>query len=258
MCNPRRVEVTATRAIAEAWEREVRRVASRTGTVRGEVRIRQSLGASLGAPALAALERALDGGTIGWREVAEGYRYDVDGGFALYSPADRTLTIVATQSDEVVGRGEAAVRLSGRVEEEIAARGAGVYYDDGYNGSTREQADAQARIAAQNALDAQAQARVAQAAREAEAAVRAEVEAQAEQAAEASFAARSAARQAELQRQVEARAERVFAEARRAFHGLLARAYRDALLAMARHRGAEGISLHEDGDVLEIEFELPR
>ena len=49
MCNPRRVEVTATRAIAEAWERAVRRAASRRGTVRGEVRIRQSLAASLGA-----------------------------------------------------------------------------------------------------------------------------------------------------------------------------------------------------------------
>ncbi|MDI3285138.1 hypothetical protein [Polyangium sp. 15x6] len=258
MCNPRRVEVTATRAIVEAWEREVRRAASRTGTVRGEVRIRQSLAGTLGAPALAALERALDAGDLAWREVPEGYRYEIHGGWALYSPDDRSLTIVATQSEEVVGRGEAERCLSGRVEERISARGMGAYYDDGYNGRTRAAADAEARASAEVALDAEARARVAQVASDAEAVVRVELEAEAARAAEADFEARAATRQAELQRQVEARADRVFAEARRAFHALLARAYRDALLAMARHRGAQGISVHEDGDVLEIEFELPR
>ncbi len=258
MCNPRRVEVTATRAIAEAWEREVRRAASRSGTVRGEVRIQQSLAASLGAPALAALERALDTGCIGWREVAEGYRYDVAGGWALYSPSDRSLTIVATQSEEVVGRGEAHVCLSGHVAEEVTARGEGRYYDDGYGGRTREIADAEARLAAQNSLEAAARARVARVVDDAEGAVRDDLEAQAARAAEADFEARAAARQAALQRGVEARAEEVFTEARRAFHALLARAYRDALLALARHRGAQGIAVHEDGDILEIEFELPR
>jgi len=38
---------------------------------------------------------------------------------------------------------------------------------------------------------------------------------------------------------------------------LLARAYRDVLLSMARHRGAEGVSCRDDGDMLEIEFVLP-
>jgi hypothetical protein len=62
MCNPRRVEVTATRAIAQAWEREVRRSASRTAEVRGEVRIRQPLDASASA------------GVPGWTPLGDGYR----------------------------------------------------------------------------------------------------------------------------------------------------------------------------------------
>src|SRR5689334_8221458 len=117
MCNPRRVEVTVTRSIAEAWEREVRRTASRSAEVRGEVRLRQSLEGSLGGPAAAALDRLLDAGVPGWTAVGDAYRFEVQGGYAMYSPADRSLTIVAAQSDVVEGRGQARAVLSGQVED---------------------------------------------------------------------------------------------------------------------------------------------
>ena len=59
MCDPRRVTVTATRQVQEAWEREVQRVAEFPGTLIGEARIRQPLDASLGGPAMMALHTAL-------------------------------------------------------------------------------------------------------------------------------------------------------------------------------------------------------
>jgi hypothetical protein len=55
MCNPRRVEGTATRQIRESWEREVRRLAEVGTDLTGEARIRQALDDSVGAPALLAL-----------------------------------------------------------------------------------------------------------------------------------------------------------------------------------------------------------
>jgi hypothetical protein len=50
---------------------------------------------------------------------------------------------------------------------------------------------------------------------------------------------------------------RPWARARQAFHRLLAVAYRDALLALARARGAQDIHCSDSGEVLEIEFLLP-
>ncbi|MBA2324629.1 MAG: molecular chaperone DnaJ, partial [Pseudonocardiales bacterium] len=38
MCNPRRVRVRATRQLAQAWQHEVRRSATRIGTAVGEAR----------------------------------------------------------------------------------------------------------------------------------------------------------------------------------------------------------------------------
>jgi len=258
MCNPRRIQVTATRSIAEAWNREVRRVASRSGIVRGEARVRQSLAASLGAPALAALERALDAGVPGWTLFGDVYRYDVEGGYALYSLDDRSLTIVAVAEEEVRAEGVAQASISGRVEEEISATGEGMYYDDNYGETSPERAAVEARVRAEGMLVGEAARRIQSAALQAEAEIAPDLAAEAERRANADYEARASARRADIQREVEARAGVIGVEIRRAFHALLARAYRDALLALARSRGAEGIRCSEDGESLEIEFVLPR
>lgn len=258
MCNPRRIQVTATRSLAEAWNREVRRVASRSGVVRGETRVRQSLAASLGAPALAALERALEAGVPGWTLFGDVYRYDVEGGYALYSFEDRSLTIVAVAEEEVRAEGVARASISGRVDAELSATGVGVYYDDNYNAMTPEHAAEHARQRAEGALALEAHRRILDAGDQVEAEVAPALVAEAERRANADYEALASARRAEIQREVEARAAVIGVEIRRAFHALLARAYRDALLALARHRGAEGVRCSEDGEVLEIEFVLPR
>ena len=41
MCNPRRVTITATRELAEAWRQEVSRTVELTGRVAGEARVHQ-------------------------------------------------------------------------------------------------------------------------------------------------------------------------------------------------------------------------
>lgn len=239
MCNPRRILVTATRRVAEAWAREVRRTAQRSGTVTAEVRMRQPLDASVGAPALAALERALDGGIPGWAPIEGGYRHDVEGGYVIYALEDRSLVIVATESDAVRGEGDVTARLSGRVE--------GVF--EGQAGSMDL---AEARI------NEQVRERLRSEARAAEARASSSIAEEAARAADADFEARAASARRELERAANDALSAVGARARRVFHALLARAYRDALLAMARHRGAQAIHCSEDGDVLEIEFELPR
>jgi hypothetical protein len=257
MCNPRRIEVTATRQVAEAWEREVQRAASRSGTVTGEARIRMPLDASIGAAALVALERALDGGLAGWTRAGDGYRHDVDGGYVVYSLADRSLEIIATASDVVHGQGEVRARLSGRVEGEIVARGQGRYYDDGYGGRTEATAREEARRAAEAGVEAQLRARLDGETQAAERAAVGALQADAERAALADWEAHAAERREALSRQAAERLSVVGVQARRAFHGLLALAYRDALLALARRRGGQSIECTESGDTLEIEFMLP-
>ena len=258
MCNPRRIEVRATRSIAEAWEREVRRMASRIGVVRGETRIRQSLEGTIGAPALAALERALMAGTPGWVVFGDVYRYDVAGGYALYAMADRSLTIVAMEEEEIVVEQRVATQISGRVDDVITGSGVGTYYDDRYGGTSPEQAAAHARLAAENMVAGVVQQRIEQEVSSAESSLGPELQAEAERRAQVDYEARFATRSTEIQREVEARAVAIGAEVRRGFHSILARAYRDALLALARHRGAETVRCTEDGDMLEIEIMLPR
>jgi hypothetical protein len=264
MCNPRRVEITATRQVAEAWQREVERVAEQAMTITGEARVRHALDASVAAPALAALEAALEAGMPGWQRTGDAgddsdgsYRCDVDGGYVLYLPGTRTLEIVAVVEGEVRGRGSARSRLEGRVEAAVEGSGESIYYDDGYGGRTQDIAEQEARQEADLGIARQVAARLDEAARTAEAAADAELRARAEEAARADLQARAAMHRPALDAHAAEHLQAVGARARQAFHRLLAVAYRDALLALARARGAQDIHCSDSGEVLEIEFLLP-
>lgn len=261
MCNPRRVEITATRQVAEAWQREVERVAEQAMTITGEARVRHALDASVAAPALAALEAALEAGMPGWQRTGDdsdsGYRCDVDGGYVIYLPETRTLEIVAVVEGEVRGRGSARSRLEGRVEAAVEGSGESIYYDDGYGGRTQDVAEQEARQEADLGIARQVAARLDEAARTAEEAADAEMRARAEEAARADLQARAAAHRPALDAHAAEHLQTVGARARQAFHRLLAVAYRDALLALARARGAQDIHCSDSGEVLEIEFLLP-
>src|SRR4051794_37798174 len=113
MCNPRRITVTATRELAEAWQQEVSRTVRVQGWVAGEARVRRPLAASLADPVLRALEDELATGADGWREVAEGYRLDLEGGYLLYHAEDRSLEIVARLEEDVAAEGTATETVGG-------------------------------------------------------------------------------------------------------------------------------------------------
>ncbi len=254
MCNPRRIRVTATRQLDEAWEREVSRTVELRERVIGEARVRQQLDASLGGPTLRALEAALAAEDSGWTEVDEGYRFTVEGGYVTYLFDERALEIVAVLEDEMQALGEETQVLEGAVRTEISAEGEGRYYDDGWRGHTLEDGRKKAQAAAERELDSIARALVEQAANEAAVQAAAEIEAAAR--AQAKTRLRQSA--TELSEQARQHLDTVGLRCRQAFHQVLAQAYRDAILAYARRHGAEKIQCTEGNDVVEIEFSLQR
>lgn len=259
MCNPRRVTITATRDLDEAWQQEVTRTLRLSAQVVGEARVHRSLASTLGRPALAALERTLAEGDPEWRETGDGgYRHDVEGGYVLYDPGDRVLEIVATRDDTVEVSGTATELLEGRVRATLSAAGEGRYYDDEWGGHTRERAEQQAGRRAETSLDDAGRRRVEEARRQAEAERAAEIEERAETAAREELETSAEERRRELAAQAAERLEEVGLRCRQAFHRLVGRAYREALLAYARRQGAEIVTDADDGGVIELELNWSR
>lgn len=255
MCNPRRVRVTATRELNEAWQREVTRTIEMRERVRGEARVRQQLDTALGTPTLRALESALVE-DASWVEVDEGYRYDLEGGYVIYLLEERALEIVAVLEDDIVTTEQETRLLQGRVTAEISAEGEGRYYDDGWGGRTLEVGEKDAQAAAQRQLEEQSRAKLEQAGIEAESEVAAEIEAAARHKATERLQQQAGDRQTALAQQARQHLETVGLRGRQVFHQVLARAYRDAILAYARRHGAENIHCQEGEDVVEIEFNI--
>ena len=257
MCNPRRVQITLARDIDEAWSREVRRVVDLTASVTGEARVRQPLDASIGAPVLAALDRAFDQGVTGWEAVEGGFRHAVEGGHVIYSPDDQTLEIVATVSEQIQASGEATEEIGGRLTERVESCQTGQYYDDGWGGHTRQQAEQRAREAAEQALEEGVRQRVDALAVANETQLAETLEATARQRAHEHLMQDAETRRQALSTTAADHLASVGLRARRAFHERLAQAFRDALMALARQRGAHDIRCVEVDGVVEIEFILP-
>jgi FtsH ternary system domain X2 len=255
MCNPRRVVVRATRELADAWDQEVRRQATRSGRAVGEARVREPLESSIGGPTLAALTAVLSR-TEGWREENGVFIHDLAGGYIAFDPDSRELEIVARQTAEVSSAAEAVATVRTELSGTVEAEGVGTYYDDGYRGRTRDVAERDAQENLERSLAAAAAARREQARRDAERNAGESVREQAEREADAAFAAASAAREEELRARAQASFTAVGIEGRNLFHQALAEAYRDAILAYARARRADNIQYSDNGGVLEIEFEM--
>lgn len=256
MCNPRRIRVRGTRQLAEAWDQEVRRQVTRVRDVVAEARLRERLDSSIGAPTLAALTNVLSRAE-GWEQDEEGvFRHILTGGYIAFDPATRELEIVARQSAEVRAVGEAVTTVRTELTDTVQGRGEGRYYDDGYQGITREDA----RRAAEQALDrslSDAAARLRdQARRSADQQAGEALLEQAGAEADGALASASAARADELRRQAAASLTAVGIEGRTVFNQALADAYRDAILAYARARRASNIQCSDSGGVVEIEFEM--
>jgi hypothetical protein len=256
MCNPRRIVVTATRDLSEAWQHEVARTVRMTGRAVGSARIRQPIGASLGTPARRALDAAFATGIPGWTAVDEGFRHEVEGGYVVYHPDDQTLEIVATCETEIAVEGRAAQQIRGVVQGAIRAEGVSTIYDDGWGGRTEAVGHNEATARANELLDRERQKKLEEARRDAEAGIANAVEGSARDAAAANLQNEAARREAELARQATARLDAVGARCRAAFHDVLARAYRDALLAYARRQNAEVVECRDENGVLSVELRV--
>ncbi|WP_239337442.1 molecular chaperone DnaJ [Frankia sp. CiP3] len=255
MCNPRRVRVRATRDLTDAWEQEVRRQVTRRGQAVGDARVREPLAAGIGAPTLAALSGVL-ARTEGWERDGESFRHALDGGYLLYHPATRELEIVAEATAEVTASAEAATVVRGQLADTVEAEGDSTYYDDNYGGRTETHARRDAERNAALAVDAQVDALLAAARARADDVEGVAVQATATARADAALAEAAAARVEALRRHAATRLVAVGIQGRNIFHQALAGAYRDAIMAYARARRAEGVTCSENGGVLEIEFEL--
>ncbi len=259
MCNPRRVTVTATREIAEAWQREVSRTVTLSTQVIGEARVRQPLSNTLGTPVFRALESLLASGNIeNWQETETGYRHDVEGGYVFYDMDEQTLEIVATLGDTVQAEGSATRQLSGELRATLSTEQEGHYYENGYGGRTQARAETEAGKAAQHSLDQIAQNRLEEDQREAEEAESSHLQNQAQIEAQTQLRQTAQQRQTQLSSQAAEHLDSVGIRCRQAFNTLLAQAYREAILAYARYHGAENISCQDKTDHLEIEFFLEK
>ncbi len=258
MCNPRRVTITATDELDEAWQREVTRTAQLSAQVVGEARVRQPLASTLSRQALAALELAL-AEDDGWRELDDGgFRHDVEGGYVVYHADGRELEIVAVREDQIEASGAVTETLEGTLRATVEARGEGRYYDDQWGGHTRTHAEQQAQEDAQARLADARRSAVEEAEQHAEEAASDGVQARAEAAAEAELERTAETTRAELEAQARERLDAVGLRCRQAFHRVLARGYRDALLAYARSQGARITTNRDDDGVLDIELQWSR
>jgi len=255
MCNPRRVRVQATRQLTQTWEQEVRRRVTATGMAVGEARTREPLGSNLGAPVIAALTAVLSR-AAGWEWRDEAFRHSLAGGELSYHPDVRVLEIVAHATEQVSATGTATALARGEVDEAITAEGAGTYYDDRWGGTTEQTARDDAQRAAEAALDAVARQRIEQERAAADRAEGADVERLAAGRARQEVAQLTQRRGAELRAAAAARLTQVGVQGRNIFHLALAEAYRDAILAYARSRQAQGLTMSERDGVLDIEFEM--
>jgi hypothetical protein len=256
MCNPRRIRVRATRQLDQAWQDEVRRQVTRAAEVSGEARVREPLGTMLGAPTLTALGAALDRAP-GWEWDGQRFSHALDGGRITFDPVSHDLEIVAELSDRVEVTGESSAVVGGTLTTSVEAEGEGTYYDDGWGGYTADTARADAERSAEAALDDAVTQALAQSRDEAETREGDRVEQAAAADAARALDQAVAARRRQLRQQATARLEAVGVQGRNLFHAALAEAYRDAILAYARARGAAGIRCSDSDGVVEIEFEMP-
>jgi FtsH ternary system domain X2 len=255
MCNPRRVRVQATRQLAEAWDHEVRRQVTLGGRAVGRASVREPVAERLGGPVLRTLDSAL-AGLDGWYAVADGYRVDLDGGYAQYYSDSGELEITAELADDIQAQGEAAATVRAEVQAMIEAQGTGTYFDDGYGGLTEQTAHRDAEADAQRLLAEVAAERVAQARRTAESGADQQLRAQAEAAAQEALAAATAARVEQLQRAAGERLATVGVQARGRFSQAVARATHSAILAYAQTRRAQGLRVEERNGTVTIQFEM--
>lgn len=218
MHHARRILVVVPRLLVEAWRREVSRVLELKQAPR-EARVRQPLGEVLGHPALRALEAKLASEDSGWWPVGDGYQYDVEGGYVIYLRDEMAIEIVAMLEEDSRVIVQANDKLEAQVRNMSTAENKGLENADGGQDGCSRINEQHARENVEHGLDQET--------------VRCQTD------------------QSEW---VQRHLERVGLRCQQALYQLLASAYRDAILAYAKQRGAEKIHCDDLDETIDIEF----
>ncbi|WP_433830891.1 hypothetical protein ACQP2E_12060 [Actinoplanes sp. CA-015351] len=260
MCNPRRIRVRASRQLAEAWRAEVTRTAQASDTATGEARLTQPLGRQLPGPVRQRLVDLLRA-TPGWRVVDGALRREMPGGYVEYRPDTGEVAIVARVTAEFTVEASATRADSGEAQGTADAEFEASYYTDGYAGRTKAVAEREANEKA--GQDATVQARE-NALRNAEAERAAALQRLQEAAADIDEEARARAlaaieeerarREADARNEAALLAQTYQQDYLREINLPLAQAYRDILVAHAQRVGAGGLTVQENGDFIDIQF----
>ncbi|MEV1073923.1 hypothetical protein [Micromonospora parva] len=261
MCNPRRIRVRASRQLAEAWRAEVTRTVEATGTATGEARLVQALGRNLPAPVrqrLIVLLRA----NPAWRTVGDALRHDMPGGFIEYRPDTGEVEIVARVTNEFTVEASATRTDAGEAIGTAESEYEVMYYTDGYGGRTRKVAEKEGEQLAGEAAEAQAREEAVRAAQAEQAAAQqrldemsADIDEEARTRALAAIEDQRRRRDLEMADAAALLAQTYQQDYLREVNLPLAQAYRDVLVAHAQRVGAAGLTVHEDGHVIDIQFE---
>lgn len=262
MCNPRKVMIHLTRAIAEAWRTTVEQTATAEDEVREIARLTVDipLDAEMGDRALHMLERILGGEFAAydaWDRDEQGhFRRELGVVTLVYQPGSRQLGLETTLTQHISAEAQAAAEASGFTVGEVAAEAVGRYYDDGWGGRTAEHARQHAQAEAEQRLVAATEAlhRQQNAAELSAADAQALTEAQAQAAAdlEQLRAETRAAMREQLQLTLAEAQDRVY----RTMNRLVGEAYRRTLIEAVHENGGRILRDEHTGTMINLELEL--
>ncbi|MDM8523559.1 hypothetical protein QUF80_09335 [Desulfococcaceae bacterium HSG8] len=262
MCNPRKVMIHLARSIEEAWRRTVEQTASAEESVSemGRISADIRLDEEMGDVALEMLGQVLAEGFEEfepWQRDSLGhYRRNLDDVTLAFDPDTGRLTVETRLTEQVTAEARASAEACGFTLGEVAAEAVGRYYDDGWGGRTREQAEEEAAELAEHRLEQAIEALRRRQNPEAFA----EAEAQAQSRAHELAQQELEALQSQVREALQGRIRNILSDARRQVHHIMSRAvgeaYRQTLHRLVRENSGRILTDERTGSVINMELEL--
>ncbi|NJP07683.1 MAG: hypothetical protein HC837_19725 [Chloroflexaceae bacterium] len=255
MCNPRRVIIKLHQAVREEWSRTVEAHVAEQTEIEASMMLETQidLAAELGEVALQELRTLLAEGYGGWQADASAYRLELNHGISLrYHPDTGRLQVAAQLHETVEAAASASNLASGMIEGTVEAKGSGRYYDDGWGGYTESKARYTAEEQAREQLaEAEARLRTEQQ-QQALNAAQQQAEAEARRAAQQRLHEETARRQAQLDEAVEQLLRESEEDVQAAIGSLLGQTYRRALIRLVQQGGGQVLQDEQQGAVIEL------
>ncbi len=262
MCNPRKVEISLSRAVEEAWRETVEEAVSQSEEVceTGRVEVELPLDEEMGDMALEMLEQVLSRGMEdmpAWQRRDDGRLFrELEEVVLYFDPATRRMSVETRLTECITAGAKARAEAAGVTVGEVTAEAMGRYYDDNWGGLTRERAEKRARQDAEHRLEEEVAAlrrtQNADALEQARRRARTEAEAEAHARIEEQ---RENVRTAMRERMVET-LEQGQRRAQRIIHRAVGEAYRLTLQRIVDQSGGRTLVDEKTGGVITMELEL--